>query len=408
MNEFTHMRPGEWMRASNIGLDENSVPASFYTSQEQFEIERDRVFRRAWLSVARVEDLPRPGDFVHREIPPLDAKLLLVRGDDGVIRGFHNSCLHRGVMVVREATGHADHFRCPYHAWVYGTDGRLRTLPGADMFPAVECGKHGLPAVHTAVWNGFVFVNFASEPEETLEEFLGEMGRTFAKLPFDAYRHELRFPQRLATNWKHIVNAFTEGYHLGFLHKNSLPFVFDRENPLTDYPSVRLFGRHSANVTGANAHWRPTKPISQFVMATNIAADTELKPAGRLLIDDPSVNPGNVLPIMEEAINIFPNTQIQVLANGYLWYTYWPYGPNEMLWDVRLYLDRAPNSFRTEFAEASYIAATRDVLAEDSSMGKLQQEGLNSGGLERVLFGENEFLLRHFTRTLTDYINEDG
>src|SRR3546814_6736329 len=109
-------------------------------------------------------------------------------------------------------------------------------------------------------------------------------------------------------------------------------------------------------------------------------------------------------PIMEEAINIFPNTQIQVLTNGYLWYQYWPDGPNKMLWDVRLFLDRAPHSFRTEFAEASYIAASRDVMAEDSSIGESQQEGLLSGGLARVQYGENEFMLRHFARTLTDYI----
>src|SRR3546814_14829423 len=63
-----------------------------------------------------------------------------------------------------------------------------------------------------------------------------------------------------------------------------------------------------------------------------------------MLIDHPSINPDQVDPIMEEAINIFPNTQIQVLTNGYLWYQYWPDGPNKMLWDVRLFLDRAPHS----------------------------------------------------------------
>src|SRR3546814_7355353 len=93
-----------------------------------------------------------------------------------------------------------------------------------------------------------------------------------------------------------------------------------------------------------------------------------------MLIDHPSINPDQVDPIMEEAINIFPNTQIQVLTNGYLWYQYWPDGPNKMLWDVRLFLDRAPHSFRTEFAEASYIAASRDVMAEASSIGESQQD----------------------------------
>jgi hypothetical protein len=125
-------------------------------------------------------------------------------------------------------------------------------------------------------------------------------------------------------------------------------------------------------------------------------------------MDHPAVNPGGIEPIMEEAINIFPNSQIQILTNGYLWYTYWPYGPDQMLWDVRLYLDRAPHSFRTEFAEASYISASRDVIIEDSSMTQLQQAGMESGGLDRVRYGEHEVLLRHFAKKLNDYISDDG
>lgn len=404
MNGFTRIPESRWLRSRDLKLEESSAPASFYTSQEQFELEREQVFRRAWLSVARVEELPNAGDFVNLDILTLKAKLILVRGDDGEVRGFHNSCAHRGVMVVQKEKGNAAQFRCPYHAWVYGTDGKLRTIPGADMFPDVKCGHDGLPPVHTGIWNGFIFVNFAKEPEESLEEFLGEAGVLFSDLPFEDYNHELRLPQPLATNWKHISNAFTEGYHLGFLHKNSLPFVFDRENPLTDYPTVRFMGRHSANITGANSKWQPTKPVMRFALETGFAADAELEPAGKKLMDHPAINPDRIDPIMEEAINIFPNTQIQVLRNGYLWYQYWPSGPNEMLWDVRLFLDRAPHSFRTEFAEASYVAASRDVMAEDSSMGELQQQGLISGGLERVKYGENEFMLRHFAQTLTNYI----
>src|SRR3546814_10163196 len=97
-------------------------------------------------------------------------------------------------------------------------------------------------------------------------------------------------------------------------------------------------------------------------------------------------------PIMEEAINIFPNTQIQVLTNGYLWYQYWPDGPNKMLWDVSLFLDRAPHSFRTEFAHASYIASSCDVMAEDSSTDESQLEGLLPRGRARVQHGENELM----------------
>ena len=77
MNELTKVSRRNWFRAADFDLDDSSVPSSFYTSQEQFDLERERVFRRAWLSVARVEELPAAGDFIHREILPLKAKLLL-------------------------------------------------------------------------------------------------------------------------------------------------------------------------------------------------------------------------------------------------------------------------------------------------------------------------------------------
>lgn len=405
MNDFTNLLPGQSMLGTDVGLTEGSVPASFYTSVERFELERDHVFRRAWLAIARVEELPAPGDFLHRVIPPLRAKVILTRGEDGKVHAFHNACAHRGVALVSEERGHTSQFRCPYHAWIYGLDGKLRAVPGADLFPDVECGRDGLPPIHTDTWNGFIFVNFDAEPEDTLSEFLGSAGAMFGDLPFHKYQHELRMPQELATNWKHIANAFTEGYHLAFVHRDSLPFVFDRDNPLTHFRGIRLFGRHSANITGANGRWLPEKPVTKFALMAGLAADAELQPAGRCLMDHPAINPGGVSPIMEEAINIFPNSQIQVLANGYLWYSYWPYGPDRMLWDVRLYLDRAPHDFRTEFAEACYIAASRDVIIEDSSMTQLQQAGLESGGLERVRYGEHEVLLRHFAQAIQSCID---
>ena len=87
MNGFTRIPESRWLRSRDLKLEESSVPASFYTSQEQFELEREQVFRRAWLSVARVEELPNAGDFVNLDILTLKAKLILVRGADGEVRG---------------------------------------------------------------------------------------------------------------------------------------------------------------------------------------------------------------------------------------------------------------------------------------------------------------------------------
>ena len=396
-----------WTRAKDLGLDGMRVSTDYYNSQAYFEAERDRVFARAWLAVARVEEVPANGDYTICEIPTLKANLLLVRGKDGVLRAFHNACSHRGVKLVCQQAGSAAAFSCPYHAWVYNLDGTIKGLPAATDFPDLDKQKDGLAPVHVGIWNGFVFVNFAKMPAQTLDEFLGEIGKRFADLPLKDYTHVTKFSQDIDTNWKHISNAFTEGYHLGVLHKNSLPYVYDATNPHTDYFGVRFGGLHSAATVGRNGTWTPTAPVSKFVMGQAMhetSRHTDSSSSHANLLDHSSVNLDNIPYPMEEVINIFPNFQMQVLHDSYFWYTYWPMGPDKMRWEARLHKRCGPSSFRSEFAEASMTAAGRDVMTEDSSMGRLQQSGLASGGRKEIILGENEFFLKKFLVTLDDYI----
>jgi phenylpropionate dioxygenase-like ring-hydroxylating dioxygenase large terminal subunit len=406
MNEHITRAQPKRLRAPALGLNHPKIPASHYTSQERFELERERIFRRAWLAIARIEEVAEPGDYILSDLPTLSAKIIVVRGDDGIVRGFHNSCLHRGLALVREPAGNTSIFRCPYHAWTYGRDGALKALPAACEFPTVELGRDGLPPVHTAVWNGFIFVNLAKQPAQTLDEFLGLVGERFAEAPFSDYPHALQFVHDLDTNWKHIANAFTEGYHLGFLHKKTLPFVFVPENPLTDYHGVEIMGIHSANTVERNPNWRPSAPVMQFVAAAAMLSGSDA-PTAPSIVDHPSMNLDRIPYVMEEVINIFPNMQLQVLGNGYLWYTYWPIGPDKMRWEIRMYLAAKPTSYREEFIAEHLIVASRDVMTEDSSMSVLQHEGLSSGGLEDITLGENEYLLRHFAQSLDEWIQRE-
>lgn len=396
-----------WTRAKDLGLDGMRVSTDYYNSQAYFEAERDRVFARAWLAVARVEEVPANGDYTICEIPTLKANLLLVRGKDGVLRAFHNACSHRGVKLVCQQAGSAAAFSCPYHAWVYNLDGTIKGLPAATDFPDLDKQKDGLAPVHVGIWNGFIFVNLAKEPPQTLGEFLGETGARFADLPLQDYPYVTSISQDIDTNWKHISNAFTEGYHLGVLHKNTLPFVYDAANPHTDYFGVSFEGLHSAATIGRNGTWTPTEPVSKFVIeqAMHEASRYADSPGDQTsMLDHPSLNRDKIPFPMEEVINIFPNFQIQVLHDSYFWYTYWPMGPDKMRWEARLHKKRGPSSFRSEFAEASMMAASRDVMTEDSSMGRLQQIGLASGGRKEIILGENEFFLKKFLVTLDDYI----
>ena len=102
------------------------VPAEPCISPEYFELERDRVFRKAWLNVGRVEDIPKPGDYVVRNLDACKASILLIRGKDGVIRGFHNVCSHRGNKVVWTERGSCPGaLSCGFHSWTFNTRGEL-------------------------------------------------------------------------------------------------------------------------------------------------------------------------------------------------------------------------------------------------------------------------------------------
>src|SRR4051812_27756156 len=81
-------------------LGTGPVSTEPYTSPEFFELEKERIYRREWLNLARDEELPNPGDFVVREIEPANASIILVRGEDRQVRAFHNICSHRGNKLV--------------------------------------------------------------------------------------------------------------------------------------------------------------------------------------------------------------------------------------------------------------------------------------------------------------------
>jgi phenylpropionate dioxygenase-like ring-hydroxylating dioxygenase large terminal subunit len=403
MNQQVAGDSEHWTRARDWGFGHERLPVSDYVSQERFELERDRIFRRAWLAVARVEETPNPGDFIRRDIPTLRSQVLIVRGQDGVLRAFHNTCAHRGVALVCDQAGSTDSFRCPYHAWVYGTDGALRSLPAAAEFPHVDKERDGLAPIHLDCWNGFVFLNFADQPAQTLAEFLGEFGTQFETLPFADYPHVTAIKQDVDANWKHISNAFTEGYHLGVLHKKTLGgSVFTRENPFYHYYAPRVYGPHTAMTGDRNAEWSPSAPVLQFTLANG--APNPGAGSRPSIADHPGINPARITNFNLEVLNVFPNTQIQIVGDSFLWYQYWPLGPGKMHWEARIYAAAAPRTYAQEFAEAHIQAASRDVLTEDSSMSRLQQIGLESGGKTDIILGENELFLRFFATQLDAFI----
>ena len=169
-----------------IGLHTKPVPLEPYRSASFFAAERDRVFARAWLMLARVEELPAPGDYVVKSIPTNGVSVILSHAKDGRIRGFYNSCSHRGSEVVAGPRGNAARFTCPYHSWTYANDGRLVGIPDEPSFFAVDKANCGLTPIATETWEGWIFVNLQRRPEVSLAMFLGPFAVHLAGLKYQA------------------------------------------------------------------------------------------------------------------------------------------------------------------------------------------------------------------------------
>ena len=169
-------------------LGKGPLPADVYTSEEQFQREREHIFKKVWLNVGRVEQLPKPGDYFVQDIAVCQTSVIVVRSKDGSIHAFHNICSHRGNKVVWNKQGSCQVFTCKFHNWSYALDGRLRYIPDEESFFDLKKDELGLTPVAVEVWEGFIFINVDPHPPETLQQYLGELGASLHGYPFKTFR----------------------------------------------------------------------------------------------------------------------------------------------------------------------------------------------------------------------------
>jgi Rieske 2Fe-2S family protein len=191
------------------------LPGRAYHDDAIHAFELERFFGHDWVVVGRAEDAPDPGTYFLAELA--DEPLIVVRGRDGVLRGFYNVCRHRGTAVVEEPCGKAVRFQCPYHAWIYDLDGSLIRAKHTDDLEDFSFAEYGLATVRTAVWQGFVFVNLdASAPD--LAAWLGDLPGHLDRFDFAALRVAHTQVYEVEANWKFIAENYSECYHCPGIH----------------------------------------------------------------------------------------------------------------------------------------------------------------------------------------------
>ncbi len=194
---------------------ERTLPYGWYTDPEILRREQERIFGSAWQYVGHTGQLAQPGYFATRvgRTP-----VVVTRDRKGVLRGFVNVCRHRGFPVA-EGEQRRETLQCPYHAWTYGLDGRLRAAPRSDEEPEFPQDELGLLPVAVETWGPFVFANAGPGPE-ALSQALGSLPAQVAELGLDvdSLVHHSRWEAEIEANWKIVCENFLECYHCQVAH----------------------------------------------------------------------------------------------------------------------------------------------------------------------------------------------
>ncbi|WP_422016516.1 aromatic ring-hydroxylating oxygenase subunit alpha [Reyranella sp.] len=339
-------------------------PVENYHSPERFAAEIE-VLRRVPMAFCPSAALPEPGSYIARTT--VGTPLLVVRGTDGVVRGFRNACRHRG-MKLEEGEGCKRAFACPYHAWTYGLDGSLRHVPGEDGFPGLDKATHGLvPVASVQERNGIVFVTqdepLSDGPLGDLPDVLTDDYVLFNKIEFDD-----------KANWKVLGETSMEGYHIKALHNQSFfPYGYDNLNV------VELHGRNS----------RIVFPFRRIEKLRNVPRE-EWSTQGRIT----------------DVHQLFPNTHVSVLSSHAILIILEPVSPSETHWVVYQLAPRIKNGKPLDIEQARKDAnfVQESGILEDRHAAREIQAGLASGANTHFTFGHYEQAIGHFHRHLAEHV----
>jgi phenylpropionate dioxygenase-like ring-hydroxylating dioxygenase large terminal subunit len=286
----------------------HDIPVGRYLSDDFYELERTRLWARTWVLAGRAEDVPRPGDYMRFD--RLGVPILIVRGRDGLLRGYYNTCQHRGAPVVRDEVGSARTLRCQYHSWTYDIDdGRLVHVPDQRDFVDLDTSERCLPTVRCEVWDGWVFVNQDSEAPALLD-WLGPVAEQLADFQGAALREVARRSEIVPCNWKVTAEAFLEVYHFKHIHSHGGDSYLDNRGatmgllPNGHSRMITPFTPRSCTAAGM-ASWSDWKPIEHPGFA-----DIET-------VDD-------MVRSTSTAYGVFPNLITPLAAHGFPFLLFWP------------------------------------------------------------------------------------
>jgi choline monooxygenase len=341
----------------------STLPWAWYADEAVLRLERAAVLGRSWQYAARADQVAEPGRFVATRAGHVP--VVVARARDGALRAFVNVCRHRG-SILCEGEGRRETIQCPYHAWTYELDGRLRTAPRSDREPGFDPANLSLVPVAVDTWGPFVFVN-PDHDAAPLAETLGDLPALIGGggVDVDALRFHHRAEGHYEANWKLCVENFLECYHCQVAHPG-FSRVVDVSEEAYALEESRWFSSQFGPAKGGHD--------GGFAAAGEIGS-------GQFHFLFPNttinVNPGH------SNLSIGPVVPLAATrTHRFLDYWFAPDVPPAWIEDMLAFDDQ--------------------VGAEDRALVERVQQGVGAGVVEAGVVMRSERLISHFRRLLAD------
>ena len=352
-----------------------SLPAWTYANPEFFELERRELFLKSWQLVAHLADIPERGDYFTLDI--LGESLVVIRGRDGQVRGFHNVCRHRGTRLLDGPQGNcAERITCPYHAWSYGLDGRLAAVPYEEEFKGLKREENSLKPLDLEIFQGFVFVRVVADGGPSVADQFSAVGDELKAYRFEDLRPLGRVTlRRRAVNWKQIADNYVDALHIPVAHPGLASLVGN------SYRS-----EVAGDIHRMSADLRPTPKAGWSVRAySDILPEVEHLP--------------QAMQRRWVYYRMWPNLAFDIYPDQIDFMQFIPVSPSETLIREIAYA-LADDSREMRLARYLNWRINRVVNAEDTALVERVQAGMASASYSSGPFAESEVCLIDSARRL--------
>jgi len=354
------------------------LPTGRYQGTAFYALEVEHVWNKSWLFVGHVSELEKAGSY--KLFSEMGRSVIVSRGEDHVIRAFHNTCRHRGAEILVQPTGVAKRFICPYHAWGYNLSGELVSVPELEDFPCLEKEEKSLLPVRCEVFRGFMYINF-DDNAAPVSEYMAPIAPVYADIPFENLVKKFELCYDVVGNWKAVYDNFLEGYHVSTVHARTVGNQLDNKQA----QALRYANGHGRMITKLR---RKNAPLLNGEM------DETARISDRF---EDSI----------EGMTPFPNGNFVIDAMSVSILHFWPVGHDNTR--IRSFFFALPGSAQEDNQE--YWDAFKNyqdqILEEDRQLLPGIQRNINNGTSPTMVLKNGEQIIHNYHQEIDRLIGPE-